>query len=221
MLLKCNFCDPVLTKEMRLNGLKNSKSINTETDQYVKDEKNKYYHVECYVQHLMKRKKMGEMEARDKLNVQLEKVQKELKEMEDKDRFYKWIMNFYDTALPAYFCTKISEIISGQYEKVNEPIPYTTLLDIYEMMATFLNKNAFNKSFKNKGQRMNYDLAVVLGKYGDYKSYKERMKNEQDKVEITKEALDDQNKINHVLKKKNEQDDEGFNLSDVLEDILL
>jgi hypothetical protein len=221
LLLKCNYCDPTITKDMREQGLKPTKSINSEVDGYVKDEKNKYYHVECYVQHLMKRKKMGEEEAREKLKIQMDLVKAELKEMEEKDKFYKWIMNFYDSSLPAYYCTKITEIINGQYEKVNEAIPYGTLLDIYEKLANFLRKNAFKKDFKNTGQRMNYDLAVVIGKYGDYKKYIEKQKIEQETAKATSDTLEDQTKVNHVLKKKEKAENEDFHLSDVLDELLL
>ncbi|MEH7116097.1 hypothetical protein V7128_01560 [Neobacillus vireti] len=221
MLLKCNYCDPTITKDMREQGLKPTKSINSEIDEYVKDEKNKYYHVECYVQHLIKRKKMGEEEARDKLRIQLELVKAELKEMENKDKFYKWIMNFYDSSLPAYYCTKITEIINGQYEKVNEAIPYEILLDIYDKLANFLRKNAAKKNFKNTGQRMNYDLAVVIGKYGDYKKYIEKQKIEQETSQATNSTLQEQVKVNHMLKKKEEEEDKDFHLSDVLDDLML
>jgi hypothetical protein len=206
---------------MREQGLKSTKSINPEFDEYVKDEKNKYYHVECYVQHLIKRKKIGEEEAREKLKIQLELVKVELKQMEDKDKFYKWIMNFYDSSLPAYYCTKITEIVNGQYEKVNEAISYEELFDIYDKMANYLRKNAFKKNFQNIGQRMNYDLSIIIGKYGDYKKYIEKQKLEQETTNATNSTLKDQTKVNHVLKKKEVTENEDFNLSDVLDELLL
>jgi hypothetical protein len=221
LLLKCNYCDPTITKIMREQGLKSTKSINPEFDEYVKDEKNKYYHVECYVQHLIKRKKIGEEEAREKLKIQLELVKVELKQMEDKDKFYKWIMNFYDSSLPAYYCTKITEIVNGQYEKVNEAISYEVLFDIYDKMANYLRKNAFKKNFQNIGQRMNYDLAIIIGKYGDYKKYIEKQKLEQETTNATNSTIQDQTKVNHVLKKKEVTENEDFNLSDVLDELLL
>jgi hypothetical protein len=222
MLLKCNYCDPVITKEMKAQGIKGKKSINTDTDEYIKDEKNKYYHTDCYVQHLIIRKHMNETEAIEKMEFQLIKVKQDLKELQDKDKFYKWIMKYYDTSLPSYFCMKITDIINGTYEKVNEPIPYTVLLDIYEKMSIYLNKNAFRKTFKNIGQRMNYDLAVVLGHYGDYKNYIEKQKLEKEKVVMVKETLQDQKKISQVIKnKENNNDNQSFNLSDVINDMLL
>lgn len=221
MLLKCNYCDPTLTKEMKVQGYKGKKSINTETDEYVKDEKNKYYHINCYIQHLIKRKHMDESEAIATMEIQLAKVKQDLKELQEKDRFYKWIMKYYDTSLPSYYCTKVTEIISGTYEKVNEPIPYNILLDIYEKMAIYLNKNASRKMFKNIGQRMNYDLAVVLGRYGDYKNYIEKQKLEKEKTIIVKETLQDQKKISQIIKNKEENNNQSFNLSDVINDMLL
>jgi hypothetical protein len=221
MLLKCNYCDPTLTKEMKNKGFKGTKSINTDIDHYIRDEKNKYYHSECYVKHLIKRKKMDENEARDMLEIQTIKFKEELKKQIDKDKFYRWIMSYYDAPLPSYFCMKINEIINGTYEKTNEPIPYITLLDIYDKMGIYLNKNAANKNFKNTGQRMNYDLAVVLGKFGDYKKYIDKQKYEVEKAIMVKETLQDQKKITHVIKNKENKSNEEFNLSDVLDDMLL
>lgn len=205
---------------MKEEGIKPTKSINTEVDEFVKDDKGKYYHSNCYLKHLIKRKKISTEEAKNNLEVQKKIIEAELKEMKDKDRFYSWIKSFYESALPAYFCTKINEIIKGTHEKVNEPIPYHVLLDIYEKMEKYLRKNAVNKNFKNTGQRMNYDLAVVIGNYGDYKKYIEKQKIEIEKAKMATVTISDQKKIDTVIKKK-ESKDEEFNLSDALDDLLL
>lgn len=221
MLLKCNFCDPTLTKKDRESGLKSTKSIDIDKDNYVKDEKNKYYHVECYTHHLIKRKKLSKEEAEEKTKEREDVLKEELEELKNKDKFYQWIKSFYDAALPAYYCTQISNIVKGEHEKTNEPIGYHILLDIYEKMRLYLIKNAAKKNFKTTGQRMNYDLAVVIGNYGDYKSYIEKQKSEVETTKTTTTTLSDQKKVSNALKKKEEKEDENFNLYDVLDDILL
>jgi hypothetical protein len=220
LLLKCNFCDPTVTKKMKEEGIKPTKSIDTEADDYVKDDKSKYYHAGCYVQHLIKRKKFSEEDALIKLRIQRDLVQEELKELREKSSFYDWIKQFYDSPLPAYYCTKVSEIVKGVHEKVNEPIPYNILQDIYQKMATYLRKNAAYKNFNNIGQRMNYDLAVVLGNYGDYKNYLAKQKIEKENTKQATTSIEDQKKISKVIRKKEEKS-EDFSLSDVLDDLLL
>lgn len=220
MLYKCNYCDPTITKEMRKKGMKPVKSIDTEKDEFVKDEKGKYYHVECYKKHLSQRKKMNEEEIENKLRERLEVTQKEIKEAEAKDRFLRWIMEFYDGSLPSYFLKKLQLVREGKYEGLNEPIDYLTLLDIYQKMEKFLRKNALKKNFQNVTQQMNYDLAVVVGNYGDYKRYIEKQK----KNEITINDIDKQIEVtNKVISKTDngQQEEKEFDITDVIDELLL
>ncbi|PKR83523.1 hypothetical protein [Heyndrickxia camelliae] len=221
MLLKCNYCDPKISKEMKANGIKPIKTINTSSDQYIKDEKGKYYHVECYVQHLIK-KKYTEEEARKKLEERMEITKNEIQETLDRDEFFQWIKNYYDSSLPSYFCMKVSEIVKGTHDQVNEPISYVTLLDIYRTMAVYLHKNAMKKNFKKTGQRMNYDLAVVIGNYGDYKKYKERERQSNlSKIDIESKIHESKNYSN-IIKKVNKKDkNDEFDLLDVMDELLL
>lgn len=219
MFLKCNYCDPTITKKMREQGIKPIKSIDTEKDEFVKDEKGKYYHLDCYKKHLLKRKKMNAEEIEAKLYERLKITMQEIKEQEEKDRFLRWIMNFYDGSLPSYFLKKLKTVREGTYEGLNEPIDYKTLLDIYEKMASYLTKNASKKTFKNTGQRMNYDLAVVVGNYGDYKKYINRLAAESDKKQEIEKSIQEQKKINKIIERKDQDDD--FALGDVIQDLLL
>jgi hypothetical protein len=220
LLYKCNYCDPTITKEMRKKGMNPFKSIDTEKDAFVKDEKSKYYHIECYKKHLAQRKKMNEEEIENKLRERLEVTQKEIKEAEAKDRFLRWIMEFYDGSLPSYFLKKLQLVREGKYEGLNEPIDYLTLLDIYQKMEKFLRKNALKKNFQNVTQQMNYDLAVVVGNYGDYKRYIEKQK----KNEITINDIDKQIEVtNKVISKTDngQQEEKEFDITDVIDELLL
>jgi len=217
MLYKCNFCDPKLTREMKEQGLKPIKTIDTDYDEYLKDEKGKYYHVDCYRQHLRKRKKMNEEDIELKVEERIEISKIEVLENEKKREFLNWVMDFYDGSLPTYFLKKLQMVREGTYEGLREPIDYETLTDIYSYMANYLNKIAAKKKLKS-AQRMNYDLAVVIGNYNDYKAFKERQKkNSVDKVEIDKHtAVTEKVKKAEKIKKKDE-----FDITDFMDELLL
>ncbi|MED1863353.1 hypothetical protein P4V41_07775 [Fictibacillus nanhaiensis] len=221
MKYKCNFCDPTVTKKMKEEGIKPTKSIDTEKDEFVKDDKGKYYHLNCFKNHLAKRKKLDESEIEKLLFERLEITKLENQENEEKDNFLQWIMDYYDGSLPAYFLKKLQSVRDGSHQGLNEPIDYSTLLDIYNHMEKYLRKVAAQKNIRNVTQQMNYDLAVVVGNYGDYKRYKAKQKLEQDKTEVAKKAVNEQSKIKTALDKKKNNDGDSFSLHDVLDDILL
>lgn len=216
MRYKCNYCDPVTKR-----GSTPVKSINTEADDYLRDKNGKYYHDQCYRMYLMENKKMSEESIELLVNELKKEQQKDLDENHEKDKFLRWIMDFYDSSLSSYFLRKLHDVRRGNYRGLNEPIDYATLLDIYGHMKVYLNKNASKKQFDNMGQRMNYDLAVVVGNYGDYKKYKEK-KREQ---EIIKCDLEEELTRSSIYKRNVEQktnNDKGdFTISDIIDDLLL
>lgn len=219
MQLRCQVCDPPFTKEMRSKKIKPNKSINTDTDDYVKV-KNGYYHDECYIKYLTIKKKKSLEEAEKKLKELKMQQENELKELRDKEKFLNWIMDYYDGSLPTYFLKKLQSVRDGTYEGIPEPIDYSTLLDIYQHMAKYLNKLAVKKNFQKTVQRMNYDLAVVIGNYGDYKKYKKKQRANIELKSNLDNLIKEQERINQFTKtvKKNK---DTFNLADVLEDITL
>jgi hypothetical protein len=223
MLYKCNYCDPITKR-----GEKPIKSVDTEKDLFLKDDKGKYYHLECFRQHLIKRKKIMDEEIIDQITGEwVAKTEIEVKESTEKDKFLKWIINFYDGSLPAYFLKKLQSIREGKHESINEPITYETMLDIYQYMANYLQKRAATMKIENVTQRMNYDLAVVIGNYGDYK----RFKRKQHGFSVNKEEINKQIKVDNKLanmdknKKNMEQiesdDDKEFDITDVIGELLL
>lgn len=220
MLYKCNYCDPTLTRKMREEGVKAKKSINTEIDEFVKDEKKKYYHINCFKKHLRERKKMDDESIESLLQERLKVTQEEVKETEQKDKLLKWIMKFYDGSLPTYFLKKLYSIRDGSFEGINEPVTYDTLLDIYIHMENYLRKRAAKMQIQNTTQRMNYDLAIVIGNYGDYKRFKERQKrNQVEETQIIKQTEVDK-KITSVKKHASNKEDD-FDITDVIDELLL
>jgi hypothetical protein len=206
---------------MKEEGVKPSKSINTETDDFVKDEKGKYYHINCFKGHLKKRLKKNDDEIDLLLQERIEITKLEVAEAKEKDKFLKWIMDFYDGSLPTYFLKKLQSIRKGSYEGINEPISFETLLDIYMQMEKYLKKIALTKNISNVTQQMNYDLAVIVGNYGNYKKYKYKQQLENEKATKAIETIDEQKKIESAISKRKTSKDDEFNLSDVVNEILL
>ncbi len=219
MQYKCNYCDPTTKK-----GEKPVKTVDTDIHEFVKDEKNKYYHLECFREHLIKRKKIAdEGEISEITNKLFEKTKIDIVENIQKDAFLKWIMNFYDGSLPAYFLIKLQSIRNGTHESINEPINYETLLDIYTYMEKYLEKRAAIKKIERVSQRMNYDLAVVLGNYGEYKKFKQKQKGFRANENEIDRQIEVENKISkrNVTDNQKKTDNEDFNIADIMDDLLL
>lgn len=221
MYYKCNYCDPTISKEMKKEGYKTIKSINASTDDYIRDEKNKYYHSECYVMHLMTKKKLSENKAIEKLKEQKSLLKNELQEVQNKSFFYEWIKNFYDSSLSSFFCSEITKISNGTHEKINEPVLYADLLEMYQKLSNYMIKKARTIQFKSVNQRMNYDLAIVIGKYGDYKKYKEKQSQQVETILQVDSKIEDSIKYEESLKNREIINKDEFDLVDVMDDLLL
>lgn len=223
MLYKCNYCDPTVKR-----GEKPIRSVDTEIQEHIKDDKGKYYHLECFRLHLINNKKIVDEEVIGQIvSGLMAKTEIEVKESTEKDKFLKWVMDYYDGSLPAYFLTKLQSVREGKHESINEPITYETLLDIYQYMARYLQKIAATKKIDNVSQRMNYDLGVVIGNYGDYKKFKRKQQGFSiEKEEINKQIKVDNKLANIDKNKKNKgqpesDDDKDFDITDVIGELLL
>lgn len=220
MLYKCNFCDPPAHR-----GEKSIKTVDTDKMDFIKDDKGKYYHLECFEKHLIKHKKIEDEDERNEIISRLlELTKSETLENTQKDIFLKWIMNFYDGSLPKYFLMKLQSVRSGTYEGLNESIDYETLLDIYTYMEKYLQKIAMNKKIEKVSQRMNYDLAVVIGNYGDYKKFKRK----QHGFAVDKNEVDKQIKVDNKLANRSEPkvpngniEGKEFDITDIIDELLL
>ena len=213
MFFKCAYCDPTAKR-----GETPIKTIDTDKHLFIKDKNKKYYHQECFEAYLRTKKKMSEEDIISTVNERRRQQEEEVKELQEKDAFLNWIMNFYDGTLPSYFLKKIQNVRDGTYEGLNEAIAYSTLLDIYQYMANYLNKNAMKKQINKTTQRMNYDLAVVIGNYGDYK----RFKAKQHANQVTKETVTKQTTVDEKVKKASQKEKkEEFDITDYMDDLLL
>ena len=212
MNFKCNHCDPTVRR-----GETPIKTVDTEKHAYIKDENKKYYHLECYRIHLSKKKKMSEEEIDTKVVERLKAQESEMKELEAKNAFLNWIMNFYESSLPSYYMKKLKSVNEGTYEGLNEPIDYLTLLDMYEHLDNFLRKIAMKKRLKTSAQ-MNYDLAVVVGKYGDYKRFKAKQQVNQ----VTEKEIDKQTNVDQKVKQASKvEKKEEYDIADYMDELIL
>lgn len=217
MLLKCNYCDPTVKR-----GEKQVKTIDTDLDDYIKDERGKYYHTDCYKLFLKIKKKKSDDEIIKIIKDRKEVQELEMKETISKDKFLKWIMNYYDSSLSGYFLKKLQAVRNGTYQGINEPIDYDTLLDIYIHMANYLNKNAIKRGVNSISNRMIYDLAIVVGNYGDYKRFRDKQR--QNLID-TREIEENIERAKLIEKRKSQSVDmskeKDFNIADIIDDLLL
>jgi len=216
MKLKCNYCDPTVKK-----GGKQIKSIDTERDDFIREPSTKkYYHTECYKLHLKNRKRMRDDEIQLLVSERLVAREQELKEAIEKDQFFQWMMDYYNANLPSYFYMKVNSIRTGKHKLIKEPVDYATLLDIYQHMANYLDKLALKKQL-SINDRMNYDLAVVIGNLGDYRRYKaKQLASEVESSDIEK-RLEDRKIIEQISKKHESNKRDEFDITDVIDELLL
>lgn len=226
MKYKCHSCDTKKLKELKLQGLDRGKdgklirlqSIDTEKDSYLKINA-RYYHEECFKNELIKKGKMSEEEIESMIvGYQLEQHKDKLL-AESKNKFYEWIKEHYQVTLPNYYCMRVDKITQGKDEKVYGSISYDEFLEMYSMLVNYLAKQTLNKKFKNTSQRMNYELAIVISKYEDYKNYKEKLEEKNHQVVDIKSKIESSNKFNQVVEKAR-KDAEDFRVADIHDELI-
>ena len=139
-----------------------------------------------------------------------------------------YIQSEYDiTFMDKSLFIKIANINNGKFKGLNEGISYEDLLYMFKQKKDFLNKIADKKrregnEFKNGKHRLNYDLAVIINKYDDYKKWKKK----QILIEASNKKDEEDNKnqidykyINCNASEKYDKDEEvvGVDINDILE----
>ena len=99
----------------------------------------------------------------------------------DKEDVYRFILDTYDlTVIPTTVWQKISDIYDGAFKGMSIGIPPEHLLDMWRRKINTLNaiaaKNSANGRVMDSGQRLNYDLSVLVNKYDGYLKWLERQK---------------------------------------------
>lgn len=143
----------------------------------------KWYHLDCFINDCtFKVKRKNHDEKWDYAIENLAKIIKDtndfLDEYEIKDQIYRHILSAYHLSnCPQYIFTKLNGVYKGTLKGIAQPIPPTHLLDMWKQKQKWLDKQAERKNSKGDNlvgmKRVVYDLAVLCGKYGDYKKWLE------------------------------------------------
>lgn len=166
-----------------------------------------------------------------KMNKEVEKEKKKLnaklKEADrdkNKNEFVDYIKDIYNlTTIPKYTYIKLAEINNGTYKDLSEGISYEDLLYIFKRKQkyfdkVFLKNNSNGKEMKGVS-RLNYDLAIAINLYDEYKDWKRKQQILQSDI-INEQKKENENNINEIdyskikTKVNNETD-----ISDILGDL--
>ena len=144
------------------------------------------------------------------------------------DKVYRFILDNYNYigSVPAYVFTKLKSIYKGTYRGLAKPIPPSDLLDMWKRQMKYLKKNRtflIQKGTMDKDNpthQVNYDLAVLVGKYDSYLRWKEKQKlNEVDKKNNEKFAKSFVETNNITTQKTVVTATQDDNMDDILSDI--
>lgn len=166
----------------------------------VYDEKYKRFsHLECQRQNFLTRKRgrmspeeteqaIEEMSlrAREMLAKRIEnkhpekdKSSKKRASSDPRKLLTDYLMQAYDViCLPKYIFVKLASVYDGSYNGLRQPCPPEDLLSMWQQKQEYLNKvyarNVQKGTEFTSVGRINYDLAILLNKYGDYLAWKEK-----------------------------------------------
>lgn len=189
-------------------------------------QKNGYYHFDCAVDEQLNRKnnKLSKEECVNKfIKIQQEKKE-EINFIIVKEKLFKWLQYTYNTVvLPKYFYIKMDEIFSGTYKGLSKEVSPENLLDMWKRKKNELDRINYSNVKKGKSlvgcARIQYDLAVLLGKYDSYLKWKEQQKLLENEKEI---IITDSNKprINYeIINKSIENQNTETNINDLLDEV--
>lgn len=178
---KCAYCSKLL-EISTLNDAKNTVLYN-----------GKYYHVDCFKKKCkekseeknkdgtLKKTALKYKDILEHINEYVEASEKQIIEsgIIHKDLLNYFLCDHYDLAIvPSSFWTKIEQIKNGTWKSLIQGIPVSHILDMWERYIQELDKVAYYNKTHGKemsnGQRLNYDLAILLNKYNDYLEVKRK-----------------------------------------------
>ena len=151
--------------------------------------KNKYYHTTCFIELAESRVARNNsystswQEALDNIDQLIEDARESITSKVNRktDDLDKYLTSYYDMGggFSQRFWSTIMDIGNGFYKRRRcQPISYNTLLDMWKYYEKELNSiHARNKRCGNpiEGEACaNYDLAILMGKYGAYQRDKAR-----------------------------------------------
>lgn len=143
-----------------------------------------------------------------------------------KNHLIKYLQKTYNVVyMPDYFYIKLDEVFNGTYKNMSRGVPPQDLLDMWIRKQAYLNqKRDWNKSRGNPIDGLHliqYDLAILLSKYGSYLQWKEEQRIAQEKNKIIEKQIEiDIKKLNKIVD-NNLKEDQARNkdIADFLEEI--
>jgi hypothetical protein len=199
-------------------------NIVLETDDFL-IYKESYYHFNCFIVFLTSKKRgaVSEDIARGQAEQLREESKSKGREVIAKNHLYRWIQRNYDmVSLPTFFYQKMEDIFNGNWKDMTEGISPEDLLEMWIRKKQDLDKIAgynkgVGKALKDVA-RINYDLAVLINKYGSYKRWKENQvlvdQKRKETIEEIKNKVDYSN-VEHALRNKKEE----ISICDLLDEI--
>lgn len=134
-----------------------------------------YYHKQCFIQHV--EEKAGTKSAAmwqkelDNISALEEDAKVTLQAQWSKDALNQYLLRFYDVVVvPNRFFQMVADLNNGEYKRKRcKPINTKDLLDAWEWGQNNLDKIARNNKAKHigpktDGDRIMYDLAIIVGK---------------------------------------------------------
>lgn len=166
--------------------------------------------------------KWSKEEAGEKIQSLISETQSRIQNRIILDQICEHVDQSYSPSfLPTSFFTRLSSIFDGSYKGLRQPIPAEHLLDMWEQKQKMLDKMAIKKWGTHQPEvmaRINYDIAVLLGKYSSYLEWRKEKELEQivekeEQVSIPKTFTPIQN----IDKDKDDDDIMSFVLADLFD----
>lgn len=167
---------------------------------------NRYHHVDCLLDKANNGIKSGKRISNwEKLLNRIpelkEKAKQKIKHSIIRDEFNEYLLNHYDViTISNRFWSAIEDIGNGIYRnKKCRKTDMETIFNAWSFYQNNLDKINMNNKEKHRGpttdgQRINYDLAIIVQHIGDYQKNITATKEESARAE---EHIEKQNKINY------------------------
>jgi hypothetical protein len=179
--------------------------------------KNKYYHNACFVLHVQqklagKRVLQFWKDALSQIDEFERDAKKTLEYCFNRDDLYDHLLNHYDVvSIPSSVFTRIDAVLDGEYGIKSKPIDYADFVSCWKFGQKRLDKIAADKRKSGHGingvDRINYDLAIVVRKFPQWKKKQEMLRAEREDLErAQKEAI----RINYNSMQRTEIKHEGL-----------
>lgn len=189
--------------------------------------KDRYYHNQCFiltVQQKLAGKRVLQVwkDALSQMDTFENDAKRTLEYWFNRDDLYNHLLEHYDVVtVPSSVFTRIDAVIEGEYGKKSKPIDYADFVACWRYGQKKLDKIAMEKRKSGKEivglARINYDLAVVVRNFPQWKKKQEKYRAEKEEMERAKREAAH---INYNNIQKTEIKHEGLDdISDLLDEI--